>query len=316
MDGIEHKYIEVNGLNLHVAEIGNESSPVVVFCHGFPEIWYSWRHQMIALAKSGFRAIAFDYRGYGLSDQPLEPEKATLSDFVNDLLGLLDALNISKVFLIGKDFGAAVVSSFVLFHEKKVVGFVTIGVPFVVGNPLKNHDQLPEGFYVYRWREPGRAEADFGRFDAKTVVRNIYILFSGSEMPIADEKQEIMDMVDSSTPLPHWFTEQDLETYGALYEKSGFRTALKVPYRSYGERTNKLPVNPKVQVPALLIMGEKDYVLKSPGMEEYIRTEKVKDFVPNLEIVFIPEGTHFVQEQFPDEVNQLVLSFLKTHSQP
>lgn len=87
-------------------------------------------------------------------------------------------------------------------------------------------------------------------------------------------------------------------------------------FRSYGERTNKLPVNPKVQVPALLIMGEKDYVLKSPGMEEYIRTEKVKDFVPNLEIVFIPEGTHFVQEQFPDEVNQLVLSFLKTHSQP
>lgn len=168
-----------------------------------------------------------------------------------------------QVFLIGKDFGAAVVSSFVLFHEKKVVGFVTIGVPFVVGNPLKNHDQLPEGFYVYRWRvccwflcvlflnrlnlffflafwshfsdfliqEPGRAEADFGRFDTKTVVRNIYILFSRSEMPIADEKQEIMDMVDSSTPLPHWFTEQDLETYSALYEKSGFRTALKVPYR-------------------------------------------------------------------------------------
>lgn len=97
MDGIERKYIKVNGVNLHVAEIGHESSPAVVFCHGFPEIWYSWRHQMIALAKSGFRAIAFDYRGYGLSDQPLEPEKATLSDFVNDLLGLLDALNISKV---------------------------------------------------------------------------------------------------------------------------------------------------------------------------------------------------------------------------
>lgn len=87
-------------------------------------------------------------------------------------------------------------------------------------------------------------------------------------------------------------------------------------FRSYGEQTNNLPVNPKVHVPALLIMGEKDYVLKAPGMEEYIRSEKVKDFVPNLEIVFIPEATHFVQEQFPDEVNQLVLSFLKTHSQP
>ena len=80
-------------------------------------------------------------------------------------------------------------------------------------------------------QEPGRAEADFGRFDAKTVIRNIYILFSRSEIPIAAENQEIMDMVDSSRPLPPWFTEEDLAAYGALYEKSGFRTALQVPYR-------------------------------------------------------------------------------------
>lgn len=80
-------------------------------------------------------------------------------------------------------------------------------------------------------QEPGRAEADFGRFDAKTVVKNVYILFSRSELPIAHENQEIMAIVEPSTPLPPWFTEVDLETYGALYEKSGFRTALKVPYR-------------------------------------------------------------------------------------
>lgn len=78
---------------------------------------------------------------------------------------------------------------------------------------------------------PGRAEADFGRLDNKTVLRNIYILFSRSEIPIANENQEIMDMVDSSTPLPSWFTEEDLAAYGSLYEKSGFQTALKVPYR-------------------------------------------------------------------------------------
>ena len=80
-------------------------------------------------------------------------------------------------------------------------------------------------------QEPGRAEADFGRLDAKTVVRNVYILFSRSDIPIAAENQEIMDLVDASTPLPPWFTEEDLATYGALYEKSGFQTALKVPYR-------------------------------------------------------------------------------------
>lgn len=87
---------------------------------------------------------------------------------------------------------------------------------------------------VQHWnfhQEPGRAEADFARFDAKTVVRNIYILFSKSEIPIAPENQEIMDLVEPSTPLPSWFTEEDLSVYGDLYEKSGFQTALKVPYR-------------------------------------------------------------------------------------
>lgn len=87
--------------------------------------------------------------------------------------------------------------------------------------------------YVCTCQKPGRAEADFGRFDAKTVVRNVYILFSKTEIPIADENQEIMDLVEPDTPLPSWFTEEDLATYGALYEKSGFQTALQVPYRCY-----------------------------------------------------------------------------------
>jgi hypothetical protein len=85
--------------------------------------------------------------------------------------------------------------------------------------------------YVCTYQKPGRAEADFGRFDAKTVVRNVYILFSKSEIPIANENQEIMDLVAPDTPLPSWFSEEDLATYGALYEKSGFQTALQVPYR-------------------------------------------------------------------------------------
>lgn len=97
MERIEHKHIEVNGLKLHVAEIGSGSSPVVVFLHGFPEIWYSWRHQMIAAAEAGFRAIAPDYRGYGLSDPSPEPEKTTFPDLVADLVAVLDALSISKV---------------------------------------------------------------------------------------------------------------------------------------------------------------------------------------------------------------------------
>ncbi|XP_019162789.1 PREDICTED: bifunctional epoxide hydrolase 2-like isoform X1 [Ipomoea nil] len=313
MDEIEHKFIEVNGLKIHVAEIGSGSGPVVLFLHGFPEIWYSWRFQMLAVAKAGYRAIAVDYRGYGLSDQPPQPEKTTFLEIVNDIAALLDTLSIPKVFLVGKDFGSPVLTFLCLLHEERVAGCVTLDVPFMIARASTYTEKLPEGFYISRWREPGRAEADFGRLDAKTVVKNIYILFSRSEIPIANEKQEIMDMVEPSTPLPPWFTEEDLEAYGALYEKSGFRTALKVPYRSLGDEHIELPAEPRIKVPALFIAGEKDYVLKFPGMEEYISSGMLKAFVPNVEIVYIPEGSHFLQEQLPEEVNKLILNFLDAH---
>ncbi|KAF7803488.1 bifunctional epoxide hydrolase 2 [Senna tora] len=310
MDQIHHKFIHIRGLKLHVADIGTGPN-VVVFLHGFPEIWFSWRHQMIALAGAGYRAIAPDYRGYGLSDSPPEPDKATFSDLLADLLGILDELGLAKVFLVAKDFGARPAYLFAILHPERVLGVITLGVPYVPPGPSLYHKYLPEGFYILRWQEPGRAEADFGRLDAKTVVRNIYILFSRNEIPIAEKNQEIMDLVEPSTPLPPWITEEDLATYGALYEKSGFQTALKVPYRSIGEEFN-LP-DPIAKVPALLIVGGQDYFLKFPGVEDLIKTEKVKEFAPNLEITSIPEGTHFVQEQFPERVNQLILEFLGKH---
>ncbi|EYU27931.1 hypothetical protein ABFS82_13G110900 [Erythranthe guttata] len=312
MGEIEHTYLQIDGLKLHVAAIGDVASPPVVFLHGFPEIWYSWRHQMTALAGAGFRAIAPDYRGYGLSDPPPQPENATYADLVADLRALFDALSLPKAFLIAKDFGARVAYLFALIHPEKVSGVITLGIPYLPPSPVKFLDLLPEGFYISRWQKPGRAEADFGRFDNKTVVRNIYILFSRSEIPIADENQEIMDMVDSSTSLPSWLTEEDLANYGSLYENSGFQTALKVPYRSLFEEFNI--TNTKVDAPALLIMGEKDYFLKFPGMEDYTKAEQAKMFVPNLETVFVPEGSHFVQEQFPEQVNKLIIDFLSNHS--
>ncbi|KAI3741141.1 hypothetical protein L1987_58808 [Smallanthus sonchifolius] len=163
----------------------------------------------------------------------------------------------------------------------------------------------------YPTREPGRAEADFGRLDAKTVVRNIYILFSGYELPIATENQEIMDIVDPSTPLPPWFTEEDLSAYGTLYQKSGFLNSLKVPYRSIEEEYDI--EDHVIKNPMLLIVGEKDYFLKFPGVEDLIKSGTVKHFASDLEIEYVPEGSHFVQEQFPDKVNPMIIAFLRKH---
>ncbi|KAL6221100.1 hypothetical protein ACLB2K_008852 [Fragaria x ananassa] len=239
---------------------------------------------MIAVANAGFRAIAPDYRGYGLSDPPPEPEKTTFHDLIDDLIGILDALAIPKVFLIGKDFGSRLAYLFALLHPERVSGVVTLGVPYTTPTSRPQYDKsLPKGFDINRWQEPGRAEADFERLDAKTVVRNVYILFS-----------------------------RNLEAYGKLYEKSGFQTALRVPYRVIKEDLG-ITTDPTVKVPALCIMGNKDYSFKFPGMADYINSGNLKEFVPNLEIVSLPEGTHFVQEQLPDQINELILTFLGKH---
>ncbi|XP_027346972.1 bifunctional epoxide hydrolase 2-like [Abrus precatorius] len=312
MEKIQHSHVEVKGLKLHVAEIGS-GSKVVVFLHGFPEIWYTWRHQMIAVANAGYKAIAFDFRGYGLSEHPPQLEEQTMYDLVDDIVGLLDALNISKAFLVGKDFGAIPGYLTAAVHPERVIAVITLGIPFILPGPsaVQNH-LLPKGFYITRWQEPGRAEADFGRFPVKSVVRNIYTLFSRSEVPIAADDQEIMDLFNPATPLPPWFSEEDLATYASLYEKSGFKYALQVPYRSLNVETGLSDV--KVTVPALLIMGEKDYVFKFPGMEDYIRSGTVKHIVPDLEIIYIPEGCHFMHEQIPEKVNQLLIEFLDKQS--
>ncbi|GKE15161.1 bifunctional epoxide hydrolase 2-like protein, partial [Tanacetum coccineum] len=278
MDEMVHKFIEVNGLKLHIAEIGNESSPAVVFLHGFPEIWYSWRHQMMALAKAGYRAIAPDFRGYGLSDPPHDINKFCFSDLVDDVLAMVDLLAIDEIFIVAKDFGVRPAFLFALLYPTRVAGVVSLGVPHAPFGPRKFHIELPKGFYINRWKEPGRAEADFARLDAKIVV------------------------------CTSCFLEDDLSVYGALYEKSGFLNSLKVPYRSADEVYDI--ADQVIKNPMLVILGEKDYFLKFPGVEDFIKSGTVNHFAMNLEIEYVPEGNHFVQEQFPDKINSLILAFL------
>ncbi|TVU50549.1 hypothetical protein EJB05_01924, partial [Eragrostis curvula] len=301
---IEHAHIPVRGLNLHIAQAGNGELGTVVFLHGFPEIWYTWRHQMLAAAAAGYRAVAPDWRGYGLSEQPPESE-LDWDDLVADVLAVLDALAVDKAFVVGKDFGSIPAFYFALRHPERTRGVASLGIPFSPG-PF-DFAPMPEGFYILRWREPGRAEADFGRYDVRRVVRTIYILFSSPDVPIAKEGQEIMDLVDDeSAPLPDWFTETDLDAYASLYQNSGFRCSLQM-YRAL----HKMPHLPdaKFQVPVLMVMGEKDYCNKFPGFEDTVRSGAMGSFAPDMKTVFIPEGSHFMQEQMPEQVNKILLGF-------
>ncbi|KAL4301967.1 hypothetical protein GQ457_10G018300 [Hibiscus cannabinus] len=290
MEEIEHSHVQAKGLKLHVAQIGT-GPKVVVFLHGFPEIWYSWRHQMVAMANAGYRAISFDFRGYGLSEHPSEPERATFNDFVGDAVALLDSLGISKAHLVSKDFGAFVATMLGVLHPERVSTIILLGVPFLLPglSPLQSQLPLiPSGFYMLRWLVVGRAEADFGM-----------------------QRRSLARFILCSPEVNHH--EEDIAEYGSLYEKSGFHTALQVPYRTLMLSCGL--DDGKIRAPGLLIMGEKDYIMKFPGLEDYIKTGKVKEFVPNLEVTFSSEGTHFVQEQLPEEVNQLIISFLDKHSE-
>lgn len=133
MEKIEHTTVATNGINMHVASIG--TGPVVLFIHGFPELWYSWRNQLLYLSSRGYRAIAPDLRGYGDTDAPPSVTSYTALHLVGDLIGLLDKLGIHQVFLVGHDWGALIAWYFCLFRPDRVKALVNMSVPFPPRNP-------------------------------------------------------------------------------------------------------------------------------------------------------------------------------------
>lgn len=135
MEKIEHSTIPTNGIKLHIASVG--TGPVVLFLHGFPELWYSWRHQLLSLAGLGYRAIAPDLRGYGDSDAPPSPASYSAHSIVGDLIGLLDHLGIDHVFLVGHDWGAIIAWYFCLFRPDRVKALVNLSVAFRPRNPTR-----------------------------------------------------------------------------------------------------------------------------------------------------------------------------------
>src|SRR5271170_29812 len=128
MPEVTHRMIETNGIRLHVAEQGE--GPLIILCHGFPECWYSWRHQLLALAKAGFRAVAPDLRGYGRSDRPEEVEKYTLLHYVGDIVGLVDALGAKQAVIAGHDIGAAIAWQAALLRPDRFRAVIALSPPF------------------------------------------------------------------------------------------------------------------------------------------------------------------------------------------
>ncbi|KAJ4769487.1 alpha/beta-Hydrolases superfamily protein [Rhynchospora pubera] len=311
---VRHRQVATNGITMHVAEQGDLSAPPVLLLHGFPELWLSWRHQMAALAANGYRAIAPDLRGYGDTDVPADPAVYTIFHIVGDLIGLLDQLELPRVFVVGHDWGANVAWQLCLFRPDRVRALVNMGVPYFPRlpsvKPSERFKAFGEGFYITQFQEAGGAENSFAKYDVLTVLKKIFSIKMDNLS--APPGMEIMDFLEAPTSHPEWISENELQYFSEKFQKNGFTGPLNY-YRNMD--LNWALMAPwqgaKIQVPTKFILGDKDIGCISFGTSMYVKSGGLKSIVPNLEVVII-DGHHFIQQEKAEEVTSEILSYFSS----
>lgn len=315
MEKIEHKTISVNGINMHVAEIGE--GPAVLFVHGFPELWYTWRHQMLSLSSRGYRAIAPDLRGYGESDAPPSSTSYTALHIVGDLVGLLDALGLDQVFLVGHDWGAIICWYFCLFQPDRIKALVNMSVEFWPRNPSMKPIEamqaaLGDGYYMCRFQEPGETEKDFAQVDTTTLIKALLSSRHPSP-PCVPKDKGFTDYMMAPPTLPSWLTEEDVDYFATNYRRKGFTGGLNY-YRAI-DLTWELTAawtGAQIKVPVKFIVGDLDTTYNTPGVKEYIHEGGFKKDVPLLEEVVVMEGVaHFINQEKPEETSAHIYDFIQ-----
>jgi pimeloyl-ACP methyl ester carboxylesterase len=321
---ITHRTVEANGIPIHLAEAGG--GPVVLFCHGFPESWYSWRHQLKALAEAGYRAVAPDMRGYGQTGQPHEIDQYTVFHLVGDMVGVLDALSAPQAVVIGHDWGAPVAWHCALLRPDRFHAVAGLSVPFFPRGSKRPTSVMPQTesslFYQLYFQAPGVAEAELERSPLETIRRLLYSgsgdLAPGSDITLSDNAPGMVPRtggflsrtIDPPAP-PAWLTEADIDFYAGEFARSGFRGGLNW-YRNIDRNWELLApfAGAKVTVPALYIAGDRDVVVKFPRMDQLIANLKL--FVPNLtKTIMLPGCGHWTQQERADEVNAALIAFLR-----
>ena len=316
---IRHRTIETNGIHMHLAEQGE--GPLVVLCHGFPESWYSWRHQLPAVAAAEFHAVAPDMRGYGRTDRPEAIDQYTLFHMVGDIVGLLDALGEEKAIIAGHDWGAPVAWHAAQWRPDRFRAVIGLSVPFRPRGTARPTSVMPQTddavWYQLYFQEPGVAEAEYDP-NARAMFGSGLLGLSGDAPPDARpfgmfprQGGGLFRRGAELPPLPAWLTEADVDFYTGEFTRTGFRGGLNW-YRNIDrnwELTAPFAGVP-VTVPALYIAGDRDPVVRFPGMDQLL--PNLKKFVPNLrETIMLPGCGHWTQQERPAEVNAAIVDFLK-----
>ncbi|KAF4383282.1 hypothetical protein F8388_009313 [Cannabis sativa] len=316
MNEVNHQRIKSNGIWIHVAEQG--TGPLVILLHGFPENWYSWRHQINFLANHGYHVVAPDMRGYGDSDSPLTPSSYTTFHLAGDIIGLMDHFHQEKAYLVGIDWGAYAGWHVSLFRPDRVMGFVALSIPHRPrSSTIKDTELLRksigDGCHIIQFQEPGRAERAFARYDYLTVMKKFFTITEDDF--VAPPDTEIIDYLRTPWSLPPWITEEDLQVFAEKFEESGFTGPLNY-YRAMDLNWELLAPwqGSIIRVPTKFIAGDKDIGFESYRTKEYVLGEAFKSYVPDVEVVIIEDGHHFIQQEKPQQVNNEILSFLQKHS--
>lgn len=287
----------MNGIELQMIDEGE--GPLVVLCHGFPELAFSWRLQLPALTGAGFRVVAPDMRGYGGSSAPAEVEAYDLISLCGDLCGLLDALGEETALFVGHDWGAWLVWHLAILHPARVRAVAGLSVPFVPRAPappipiMRRH--LGEDFYIVWIQQPGVADAALSRDVRRTLTT--------SRQWTAQWAEE----EGSALKRPPWLSEQELAVYVDAFERTGFTGGLNW-YRNM-DRNWELTASVaerRVEQPAMFMTGELDPVRR------FMPAEAMRGWVTDLrEEVVVPGAGHWVQQQEPEAVNTALLRFLR-----
>lgn len=291
--------ITTNGITLRVTDHG--TGPAVVLCHGFPELAFSWRHQVFALAEAGYRVLAPDMRGYGGSSRPDDPAGYVMPVLCDDLAGLLDAVGERDAVFAGHDWGAAVVWHMALLHPARVRAVAGLSVPASPRSPAPPtpilRQRFGDDFYMIRFQAPGEAEK---LLSADVTASMIAVL--------AETGSIDWPAVASQGTLPSWITEDELAVYVRAFERTGFTGGLNY-YRAM-DRSWELTADLDGKVitqPAMFLTGESDPVRR------FLPGSSMASIVPDLREQIVLSGAgHWVQQERPAEVNATLLRFLSS----
>jgi pimeloyl-ACP methyl ester carboxylesterase len=316
LTGVRHRYVDTRGLRMHIAEAGE--GPLVVLLHGFPECWYSWRHQLTALARAGYHAVAPDQRGYCRTGGPEAVDQYTMLHLTGDVIALLDALGAAQAVVVGHDWGAPVAWHTALLRPDRVRGVIGLSVPYRPRGstpPIATlRSSVGDGFYMIYFQQPGVADAELARDLRRTFTRVLYGASGDAAalVPVVPPGGGFLDMfAEPPAALPAWLTGADIDAFAAEYRDSGFTGPLNW-YRNL-DRNWELTAawhHAAVTVPALFITGDRDLAIRAPGGREML--PRLRDCAPELREPVLLEGCgHWTQQERPDGVNRTMIGFLR-----